>query len=68
MAEGGVDEDSNEMLGPTLTPVLHTMQTPAPSNFSSREEVRNNLQLSLVLVPFNINMWSIFLNKKWRIS
>lgn len=39
MAEGGVEEDNSEMLGPTLAPVLHTMQTPALSNLSSKEEV-----------------------------
>lgn len=39
MAEGVVEEDNNEMLGPTLAPVLHTMQTSAPSNLSSRDDV-----------------------------
>lgn len=39
MAEGGVEEDNSEMLGPTLAPVLQTMQTPAPSNLSNRDEV-----------------------------
>lgn len=43
MAEGIIEEESNEMLGPTLAPVLHTMQTPDPSNLSSREEVSSVL-------------------------
>ncbi|KAG5897653.1 hypothetical protein JTB14_024483 [Gonioctena quinquepunctata] len=38
MAEGSVEEDSGEMLGPTLAPVLQTMHTPAPSNLSCKEE------------------------------
>ncbi|XP_018575182.1 POU domain, class 6, transcription factor 2 isoform X2 [Anoplophora glabripennis] len=38
MAEGGVEEDNSEMLGPTLAPVLQTMHTPAPSNLSARDE------------------------------
>ncbi|CAG9860233.1 unnamed protein product [Phyllotreta striolata] len=37
MAEGSVEEDNGEMLGPTLAPV-HTMHTPAPSNLSCKEE------------------------------
>ncbi|CAH0554814.1 unnamed protein product [Brassicogethes aeneus] len=35
MAEGSVEEDSNDMLGPTTAPVL---QTPAPSNCSIKDE------------------------------
>ncbi|XP_044263455.1 POU domain, class 6, transcription factor 1 isoform X4 [Tribolium madens] len=35
MAEGSVEEDSGEMLGPTATPIL---QTPAPSNMSAKDE------------------------------
>ncbi|XP_019873412.2 POU domain, class 6, transcription factor 2 isoform X2 [Aethina tumida] len=35
MAEGSVEEDSSEMLGPTIAPVL---QTPAPSNCSLKDE------------------------------
>ncbi|CAG9834849.1 unnamed protein product [Diabrotica balteata] len=38
MAEGSIEEDSSEMLGPTLAPVLHTMQTSTPSNLSCKEE------------------------------
>ncbi|XP_074036285.1 POU-domain protein pdm3 isoform X3 [Leptinotarsa decemlineata] len=38
MAEGSVEEDSGEMLGPTLAPVLQTMHTPAPSNLSCKDE------------------------------
>lgn len=37
MAEGSVEEDSGDMLGPTATPIL---QTPAPSsNMSAKDEV-----------------------------
>lgn len=53
MAEGGVEEDSSEMLGPTLAPVLHTMQTPAPSNLSCKEEVCS-LKLFSAAKCFNI--------------
>ncbi|XP_064211180.1 POU domain, class 6, transcription factor 2 isoform X3 [Tribolium castaneum] len=35
MAEGSVEEDSGDMLGPTATPIL---QTPAPSNMSAKDE------------------------------
>ncbi|CAH1154124.1 unnamed protein product [Phaedon cochleariae] len=38
MAEGSVEEDTGEMLGPTLAPVIHTMHTPVPSNLSSKDE------------------------------
>ncbi|XP_056639270.1 POU domain, class 6, transcription factor 2 [Diorhabda sublineata] len=38
MAEGSVEEDNSDMLGPTLAPVLHTMQTSTPSNLSCKEE------------------------------
>ncbi|XP_063907583.1 POU domain, class 6, transcription factor 2 isoform X2 [Zophobas morio] len=35
MAEGSVEEDSGDMLGPTAAPIL---QTPAPSNLSVKDE------------------------------
>ncbi|XP_068897126.1 POU domain, class 6, transcription factor 2 isoform X3 [Tenebrio molitor] len=35
MAEGSVEEDSGDMLGPTAAPIL---QTPAPSNMSIKDE------------------------------
>ena len=36
MAEGSVEEDSGDMLGPTAAPIL---QPPAPSNLSVKDEV-----------------------------
>lgn len=36
MAEGSVEEDSGDMLGPTAAPIL---QTPTPSNMSVKDEV-----------------------------
>lgn len=59
MAEGILEEESNEMLGPTLAPVLHTMQTPVPSNLSSREEVSGSLKCRLN-ENFALNMIFVF--------
>lgn len=36
MAEGSVEEDSGDMLGPTAAPIL---QTSTPSNMSVKDEV-----------------------------
>lgn len=36
MAEGSVEEDSGDMLGPTTGPIL---QPPVPSNLSIKDEV-----------------------------
>ncbi|XP_072388461.1 uncharacterized protein pdm3 isoform X2 [Diabrotica undecimpunctata] len=47
MAEGSVEEDSSEMLGPTLAPVLHTMQTSTPSNLSCKEEEESDCDSSI---------------------
>lgn len=55
MAEGSVEEESGEMLGPTTATVL---QPPAPSTVSIKDEVslkkvNNKIQFELYLILLN---------------
>lgn len=49
MAEGSVEEDSGDMLGPTAAPIL---QTPAPSNMSIKDEVSGVVVCDIVHLLF----------------
>jgi hypothetical protein len=65
MAEGSVEEDSGDMLGPTAAPIL---QTPAPSNMSIKDEVRDS-QFRKVFSPnrkFSILLLSCY--RCWVLS